>query len=60
MISGRGGEIQQLNFLRVYGQFMTKTGEFCGTGAAFIVSTVETVAGSSNVNSLRNTRFKQV
>lgn len=48
-LPGRDGEIRQLNSLRVYGQSEVRADGLCRSWAFFTVSTVETVAESSNV-----------
>ena len=51
-ITGRDGEIRQLNSLRVYGKFVVRADGLSRSWAFFTVSTIETVAGGSNVKTL--------
>ena len=56
-ISGRDGEIRQLNSPRVYGKSEITTDGFCESGSTFIVSTVETGAGSYKARNLEFMRY---
>lgn len=49
LISGRDGENQQLNLVECIGSSGASAASLCGNKSAFTVSTVDTVAGSSNV-----------